>query len=116
VKYRGVGFVFQPQYRDKAGVLKTTSTWWIGYSVHGKAFRENAHTEKKAVAVQLLKQKIADVGAGKPVGPQVERTTLDDLLAMVEADYKANGRRSLKRVQAAAKHLRDYYDGVRVPS
>ena len=113
MKHRGLGFVFQPQYRDKFGALKTTSTWWVGYSVHGKAFRENAHTEKRAAALQFLKQKIADVGAGKPVGPQVERTTLDDLIAMVEADYKANGRRSLNRVQAAAKHLRDFYQGER---
>ncbi len=30
--------------------------------------------------------------AGEPVGPAVENTTLDDLLAMVEDDYKANRR------------------------
>jgi integrase len=43
----------------------------------------------------------------------VERTMLDDLLAMVEADYKANGRRSLNRVRAAAAHLREFYGGDR---
>jgi integrase len=113
MKHRGLGFVFQPQYRDKFGVLRTTSTWWVGYSVHGKAFRENAHTEKRAEAVRFLKQKIADAGSGKPVGAQVERTTLDDLITMVEADYKANGHTSLNRVQAAAAHLREYYGGER---
>jgi integrase len=112
MKHRGLGFPFQPTYRDKrTGELKKTATWWISYPHNGKQIPENAHTRNRAEAVRLLKQRIAETTAGKPVGPQIERTMLNDLLAMVEADYKANGRRSLNRVQAAAVHLREYFGG-----
>jgi len=63
--------------------------------------------------VRLLKQRIGDTQAGRPVGNLVEKTTLDDLLAMVEADYVANGHSSLNRVQAAGAHLRSFFGGDR---
>jgi integrase len=110
MRNRGLGFVFQPTYRDKVtGERKTAATWWISYSVHGKRHKENARSVNRADAVRLLKQKIGEAQMGKPVGSQVERTTLDDLLAMVDADYRANGRKTVERVQYAAKHLRDFF-------
>ena len=45
-----------------------------------------------------------------PVGPQVERTTLGDILKMVEVDYAANGRKSLARVRHAGTHLKEFFD------
>jgi integrase len=112
MKTRGLGFVFQPTYRDKStGEKKKAATWWVSYSVHGK--REPSDSTNRADVVRLLKQRIGEAQAGRPVGPQIERTTLDDLLAMVEADYKANGRSSLNRVQAANAHLREFYSGDR---
>jgi hypothetical protein len=110
MKNRGLGFVFQPTYRDKlTGDKKATATWWISYSVHGKRHKENAKTTNRADAVRLLKQKIGEAAQGKPVGNEVERTTLDDLLAMVEANYIANGRRSLERTRFAFPHLRAFF-------
>jgi hypothetical protein len=50
---------------------------------------------------------------GKPVDPALDRTTVDELLAMVEADYRANSRRSVDRVQHAANHLRAFFRGER---
>jgi integrase len=113
VKNRGMGFCFQPQWRDKqTGEKKTAATWWISYSVNGKRHRENAHSTNSADAVRLLKKKIGEVQAGKPVGSKIERTTLDDLIAMVEADYKANARKSADRIPYAAAHLREYFGGA----
>jgi integrase len=110
MKNRGLGFVFQPTYRDKVtGDKKTAATWWISYSVHGQRHKENAKSANRADAVRLLKQKIGEAQSGKPVGSQIERTTLDDLLAMVDADYRANGRKTAERVQHAAKHMRDFF-------
>jgi integrase len=110
---RGLGNVYQPTYRDRQGALKHTSTWWLVYHVNGKRIAENAHTTNRAEAVRLLKKRTGDAALGKPVGPQVDKTTLDDLVAMVEADYKANSRRSLDRVQDAATHLRAFFRGER---
>jgi hypothetical protein len=113
MKNRGLGFAYQPTYTERQAdgtkVKKTAATWWISYSVHGKRHREPAHSTNHADAMRLLKQKIGDVQAGKPIGPQVGRTTLDDLLAMVEADYAANGRKSGKRIPIAARHLREFF-------
>jgi integrase len=110
MKNRGMGFCFQPQWKDKAtGETKTAATWWISYSVHGRRHRENARSTNHADATRLLKKRISEVDQGKPVGSQIERTTLDDLIAMVEADYKANARRSADRIPYAAAHLRLYF-------
>jgi len=109
---RGLGNVYQPTYRDKrTGELRKTATWWIVYSVNGRRIAENAHTKSRPDAVQTLKTKTGDAASGKPVGPQLDRTTLDDLLAMVEADYKANSRKSADRVKYAAARLRTFFGG-----
>jgi len=110
MKNRGLGFVFQPTYKDKTtGEKKTAATWWISYSVHGQRHKENAKSANRADATRLLKQRQGEVAIGKPVGAEVERTTLNDLLAMVEAKYIADGRRSLKRAQFAFPHLRAFF-------
>jgi len=114
MKPRGLGFVYQPRYMDKrTGTTKTAATFWISYPAYGRQIRENARTRNEAVATKLLKRRIGEVSLGLPVGPQLERTTLNDLLAMVEADYKANRRRSLDRMQDAAIHLRDLLNANR---
>jgi len=114
MKNRGLGFVFQPTWCDaKTGETKTAATWWVSYSVHGKRHRKNAHSTNRADAVRLLKLRAGQAGLGQVVGPQVERTTLDELLKMTAGDYIANGRRSLDRVLQASAHLREYYSADR---
>src|SRR6267378_3759867 len=95
MRSRGMGYVFQPKYRDqRTRERKTAETWWISYSIHGKRHRENAHSTKEGDATKLLKLRLGQAGIGMPVGPQVERTTLGEILKMVEVDYAANGCKS----------------------
>jgi integrase len=109
---RGMGFLFQPTYHDKrTGEKKTSAVWWISFSTHGKRHKESSESTNRADAVRLLKKRIADVGQGKPVGSMIEKTTLDDLIGMVEAHYKANALKSGKRIPIAARHLREYFGG-----
>lgn len=111
---RGIGNVYQPTYRDKrTGELKRAAAWWIVFSIHGRRIAENAHSTNRADATRLLKKRVGDAAIGRPAGPELDRTNLDDLLAMVEADYKANGKRSLDRVLQAAMHLRDFFHSDR---
>src|ERR1700730_15856853 len=111
MRSRGMGYVFQPKYRDKrTRESKTADTWWISYSLHGKRHRENAHSTKEGDATKLLKLRLGQAAIGMPVGPEVERTTLGDILKMVEVDYAANGRKSLARVKHAATHLKEFFD------
>jgi integrase len=111
MRSRGMGYLYQPKWRDsRTGERKTAATWWISYSTHGKRHRENAHSTKESDAAKLLKLRLGQAAIGMPVGPQVERTTLGDILKMVEMDYAANGRKSLGRMKQAAAHLKEYFD------
>src|SRR5713226_5270615 len=113
MRSRGMGYVFQPKYRDqRTRERKTAETWWISYSLHGRRHRENAHSTREADAAKLLKLRLGQAAIGMPVGPRVERTTLGDILKMVEVDYAANGRKSLARVRHAAAHLKDFFDAA----
>ncbi len=83
--------------------------WWVQYYARGTRHRESSQSANRADAVRLLKRRLADVASGRPVGPRIERTTLADLLDIVANDYRANGRRSLRRLDFAAAHLAAYF-------
>lgn len=111
---RGLGRIFRPRSRDKrTGQVKEFSIWWIEYSVRSQQYRESSHSRKPVVARQLLKQRLGDVAAGTFIGPQRDRTTFDDLAQMVIDDYKANGKRSLDRIEDAINHLRVPFGGMK---
>src|ERR1700692_3537900 len=108
---RRMGYFLQPKYRDqRTRERKTAETWWASYSIHGRRHRENAHSTKESDAAKLLKLRLGQAAIGMPVGPQVERTTLDQILKMVEVNYAANGRKSLARVKHATTHLKQFFD------
>jgi integrase len=95
-RQRGLGLVFQ------RGLV-----WHIQYSVRGVRHRESSESTNRADAVRLLKQRISEVRAGKPVGTQVERTTLDDLTTMLADDYRANRRHS--NIKRSVAHLHEFF-------
>jgi integrase len=99
-KRRGQGWIFRKPGTDR---------WTIQYYVNGKRVRESAGTANRNATVAILNQRLAAIGQGRTVGPAVEKTTLGQLISMVEADYRANGRKTLNRVQAAVVHLRDFF-------
>jgi site-specific recombinase XerD len=104
---KGLGRVYQPSYRDRnTSELRYSPTWWIALSHRGKRIQLSSNSTNRADAVRLLKHKLAELGAGRPVGPEVDRTTFEDLLRMLIDNYKANGRRSLDKLESRAKHMR----------
>lgn len=107
---RGMGGVYHPSYKDKkTGEKVVTPTWWIYFNNHGNQVKENSHSTKERDAWKLLKKRYGELADGKPVGPDIERTTFEDMALMITNDYKANGRRSLNRVEDAIDHLRGYF-------
>jgi integrase len=111
MKARGTGLIFQPTYKDrKSGEIKTSSVWYIQYNVRGKRIRESSESRNQAVAARLLKKRIGEAAAGKPVGPDVEKTTLADLKRMIEDEYTANGRRS-SVIKSPLAHLVNHFGG-----
>ncbi len=83
--------------------------WWIQYSHRGRRVRESSRSTVRSDAARLLKKRMAEIGHGRLLGPNAERTTFEDLAQMLFEDYRLNGRKSLERVQNAVDHLRDYF-------
>jgi len=91
------------------------AVFWIRYSYRGRKMRESSGSDRRADAVKLLRRRLAEMGSGRLVGPDAERTTFEDLASMLLADYKLNGLRSAKRVEVALVHLRAFFTFARVP-
>lgn len=49
------------------------------------------------------------MGTGKLVGPDVERTTFENLAQMLLDDYKMNARKSIRRATSSVKNLRKFF-------
>lgn len=96
---RGLGSLFQRGH-----------IWWICYYSNGRRLRESSNSEKETVAVKLLKRRLADAASGKPIGPEVERTTLADLKTILLDHYRINANRSINRVTQAFDHVLDHFD------
>src|SRR6266542_2801024 len=110
VMMRGMGRIYRPEWIDKkTGQKRAAPMWWIAYSVRGNLKRESSHSTKESDAKKLLKKRLGEAALGKPVGPDVERTTFENLAAMIVADYRANSRRSLARLEDAITHLREFF-------
>jgi hypothetical protein len=112
---RGFGTVYQPSYKDKkTGEIRKQAVWWIQYCRSGKVIRESSESTKESDAKSLLKRRYGDISAGKPVGPDINRTGFEDMAAMVINDYKANGYSSITREEDAINHLREFFGEHRV--
>ncbi len=98
-KARGLGSVFQ-----------RGSVWWIAFYRDGQRYRESSESDNRAVAVRLLKRRLAEAQSGKPMGVQVEKTTLNDLQGILLDHYRMNAKRSTKRAAQALNHLLDHFD------
>jgi integrase len=101
-------------YRDKrTGQPKTVDVWWVEYFHRGRQHRESSHSTSRTDAVDLLKKRLGEIGRGRLIGPNVEKTTFEQLKAMLIADYKSNGRRSLDRAEDAVQHLATFFAETR---
>jgi integrase len=110
-KTRGDGLVYQPTYIDKrTGERKTASTWWVQYFVKGTRFRESSNSRSRPEAKAFLQQKLEVAAQGNPVGAKAGKATFADLAKILLDDYRANGRRSLGRVDDAVGHLRRFLE------
>jgi len=52
---------------------------------------------------------MAEIGRGRLIGPDAEKTTYEDLEQMLLDHYRTNGLRSLGRVKGALQHLRSFF-------
>src|SRR5260370_22610868 len=105
---------FKLKYRRRrTRELKESAVWWIRYSSRGRQYRESSHSTNLADARRLLRHRLGQIGTGRFLGPNTERTTFDELAQMLLDDYRANGKRSLDRIEDAINHLRGSFAGLR---
>lgn len=97
------------------GVFQRGAVFWVRYSYRGRKIRESSHSSQRADAVKLLRRRLGEMGTGRLVGPDAERTTFEELATMLLTDYTLNGRRSANRVHVALAHLRAFFTFARVP-
>jgi site-specific recombinase XerD len=106
---RGDGCLFQDSYRDKrTGEKVKCATWTMKLWVGGKALKKSAETTSHSKAIKKLDAWKAQVRGGNYV-PGADKTTFQDLAALLTDEYRANGRKSVDRVQDAIEHLRAFF-------
>ena len=52
----GFGFIYQPRYRGKDGILRKSSIWWMQYATSDKPVRKSTERNDQAEAYgELMK-------------------------------------------------------------
>jgi integrase len=107
-----LGSVFRKRYRDRQGVSRLTSNWYIEFKLPGRPqpVREATPFTKKSDAQQLLRQRVGEVDAGKVcLKPD---TSFEDLEKLIVTDYKINVRDSLYHLEhCRLPRLREFFGG-----
>jgi len=93
----GTGTVYKPGDRQ---------VWWVQWWDDGKRYTESSHSTDRRVAVRLLREKLKELGRGRPVAGDARRATFDELVEGLRSSYRLKGNRSLDRALRAVAHLR----------
>jgi integrase len=84
--------------------------FWIRFSRHGRQHAESSRSSRRADAVLLLTQRLADLAPD----PSRLRITVREGLDLVRADYTANRRRSLDGVaRRITLHVQPFFGATR---
>ena len=120
---RGLGRVYRPTRkcercrgqgceRCESG-RRQIATWTVQYSHKGRQYRESSGSTRRSDAVGLLRKRLSEMAPGRRfLGPQSERITFEELMELVLSDYRANQRRSTRRVVIARKRLAKAFEGL----
>jgi integrase len=96
-------------------IYKRGNKYWIKYYRRGRSYRESSGSDKKMVAINLLKMREGEIAEGKTPSINFEKVTFDELAHDFLQHYRITGRKSLDRAERSVKHLNTYFEGVRVP-
>src|SRR5215470_6023049 len=95
--------------RVRGPIRRRGRVWWLQYNHRGKTYRESSHSTRRKDAEALFKRRMAEIGRGRLIGPDAEKTTYEDLEQMLLDHYRTNGLRSLARIEGALQHLRSFF-------
>lgn len=106
---KGYGSVFQNSFIDRGTGKRVKGRWAIAYHDDGKLCREFGY-ETEEIATEMLERRLKDIAAGTQLPPELRKTKLADLTALVVADYSRNDRKSLRRVTEAIADLHAHFN------
>ncbi len=93
-------------------LYRRSRVWWIKWTdATGKAHFRSSGTADRAVAATMLREQVAHRDRGMPVLPDPRRLFIETLLDNLMTEYRANGRRSIDRVDLSRRHLLHYFRG-----
>ena len=101
------------QGRAFGHIFQRGAIFWIRFRVAGKEFRESSGSTSERKAEQLLGRRQTEFGRGDYVEVAARRTTFEQIKALVISDYRAQGYRSLDRLQQLYRHLGTAFGGRR---
>src|SRR5262245_26877793 len=91
--------------------------WWIRYYRNGARHEESSHSDKKGVALDLLRRREGAIADGVPVTAKINRFRFEEAAADLVNEYKVNRRRSLDELERRIeKHLTPHFGGRRMAS
>lgn len=96
-KVRGYMLTMAGHTRGTGTIYRRGNVYWIQYFVHGRQVNESTKSTDEAEAQRILKVKVGEAAAGRDVTP--ERATVDDLCALVVADYRLRKLRDAENVK-----------------
>ena len=99
--------------RGFGSIYQRGRIWHVGYLHRGKWHRESSHSDNKANAERLLKNRWKEIGKGRFIGPSEDRVTMDDLLEGLKLDYRNNRLRSLPDLEGRLYHLLEAFGGMK---
>ena len=99
--------------RGQGRMFQRGGVWWIAYYHRGKEIRETTKktSEQKGeqAATTLLRKRLRTAGTPEFLGPAEERVAFDDLAGLFLADYRVNGKRSLRDATRNVAQLRTVF-------
>jgi hypothetical protein len=108
------GGTMKPEGKGSLYRRDNSAMWWIKYYRHGRAFRESTKTTDENKAEKVLTKRLAEINQGTFMGPQLERTKVDELAEMFVRDYRINGKKSVTDAEARWKHhLKPFFGSMR---
>src|SRR4030095_13614141 len=118
-----MGSLYKPKYAPTgmtyaaakiAGTLREVEQWWMKYrDQRGVIHRESSGTSNHADAKRLLKLREGRAAEGKPILPRADKITIDELTDDLKAEYQANNRRSIGRLEDSLGHVLGFFGGWR---
>ena len=98
---------------DQGGLYRRGKTFWISlYDHDGRRLRFSTGTRDEKEARRVLRRKLAELDAGRPISAPT-RLTVAKVLDALEADYRVKSRRSLDRLKSARGHLEAFFEPSR---